>query len=110
MAKDKPHHWKDIEINTGGRTVKNRYYVERGRVTVSTVWGGKPHGWVARRSHNRLGRPVACQAARKEKAPLGGRGLEVLGVSQAKASVLSVSFPKIMSARSDDASRIGLLW
>jgi hypothetical protein len=32
MAKDKPHDWKDIEINIGSRTVKGTYYVEKGMV------------------------------------------------------------------------------
>jgi len=41
MAKDKPHDWNDIEIQIDGRTVKGRYYVERGILTVTTAHGQK---------------------------------------------------------------------
>jgi hypothetical protein len=39
MARDKPHDWNDIEIQIDGRTVKARYYVEGGVVTVTTAHG-----------------------------------------------------------------------
>jgi hypothetical protein len=52
--------------------------LQRSRImtTVLTMWQQKLHGLVARRIHSRLGRSMACRAARKQKAPLGGRGLK----------------------------------
>ena len=41
MAKDKPHDWKNIEIQIDGRTVRGTYYVEKGIVTVTTLYGRK---------------------------------------------------------------------
>lgn len=41
MAKDKPYDWKDIEIKVPGRKVRGTYYIEKGIVTVTSLYGEK---------------------------------------------------------------------
>lgn len=41
MAKDKPYDWKDIEIKVHGRKVRGIYYIEKGIVTVTSLYGEK---------------------------------------------------------------------